>query len=131
MATPLSIEVRGRSFMVRLPPLDLRQDILVAYGENATEKRWRNLRRIFAAAVVLCVPEVAIGVKASGTAAARESLMDFGGEVYSTLVTDKSWTDADFITAGGSLIKIISESGVWPTEPEVKAAVGNSGGEGG
>lgn len=113
-----TITVRGREFEVRLPPLDLREDLVLSYHN----RQGLPLLRICAAAVALCVPEVAVSLKKVG-ASPRADLFAYGGEVYNGL-REKAWEVSDIRTAGAELVRELAQR-LAPRESEVEAARGN------
>lgn len=125
MPTPRqSVTVKGRDFDVALPAMDLREELAFAYIEK--DKRGGvPMARVYAAMVALCCPEVAFSCKFD-LRGARADLADFGGTVYVAL-RERGWTVGNLAEAGRQLFVILGEN-LFPREPEVKAALGNSEG---
>ena len=117
--------INGIDFAVRLPALDLREDLLHTWN-NVQRRGGVPLLRVHAAMVALCIPEVAQdpAVRAV-TLSPRAGLLDYGGEVYSGLTERSSWQKKHFHEAGRQLLSALLAS-LPPTEAEVKAAQGKS-----
>jgi hypothetical protein len=119
----MKIQIKGRDFAVELPPVDVREDLVLTY--NAKAKRGGvPLARASAAMVAACVPEVAFGVRSGVSASVRGDLAEYGGEVYAAL-REKGWAVEDIIGAASQLFPELLEA-TFPREKEVQAAMGKS-----
>jgi hypothetical protein len=104
--------------------MDLREELSFAFIDKDA-RGGVPLARVYAAMVALCCPEVAFSCKID-LRGARADLADFGGGVYVTL-RERGWKVADLSEAGKQLFVLLGEN-LFPREPEVKAALGNSEG---
>lgn len=114
---PITVTVQGRTFAVRLPALDLREDLVLSYHRRSG----LPLLRVCAAAVALCVPEVDAFLRVG--ASPRADLYVYGGEVYNALRA-KGWVVADIRTAGDVLVRHLAKN-LFPQEAEIETARGN------
>lgn len=119
------LTVRGRTFAIRLPALDVREDLVITHG--SLQRRHNSpipMRRLSAAMVALCCPEVGHDIKVS--VSARDDLLAFGGEVYNAL-RDRQWTPEEIRGAGEDILPELVEQ-TFPRKSEVVKAQGNSDG---
>lgn len=126
----MPITIRGVAFETRTPAILVRRQLLTALGSVppvATDPY--PLYYVCAAAVYLCVPEVAMYLDIKATGAMRD-MVGFGYSVLDKLIA-KGWDEADIVKAmfgeDGSpgLIEIIKAQ-TFPTAAEVEEAKGNS-----
>lgn len=125
MANARKVRVRDVELDVVLPALDLREDLCYSWAASwRRNKHGLPLMRISAAAVALCLPEVAFHLRGIG-ANPREDLYAYGAEVYVKLKEERSWGNADVMTAGEQLVSILHGE-TFPRQDEVNKARGNS-----
>lgn len=120
-----ALTVRKRTFAIHLPALDLREDLVITHGAlQRQQKSPIPMRRLCAAMVALCCPEVGHDVKVS--VSARQDLLTFGGEVYNALRA-KEWTPEEIRQAGDDILPELVEQ-TFPRKSEVAKEQGNSDG---
>lgn len=119
-----TVTVRGKQFHLgALPPIDVCEDIVMeAWAKSKSPGV--PLLRVYAAMVVLCVPEVGFGLGIGGVSEARASLAGFGGEALSKL-RERKWTNEDLSELAGQVFPLVREH-VFPSEAEVTTAQGKS-----
>lgn len=117
-----TIDIKGSAFVVKLPPVDVVEELVFGLMEAEQVSGMRRVR-VWAAMVCLCVPEVGL---ASGVnvAAARRDLVDHGGALLTTL-RGKGWTNDVLVAAATQLFPMLQEAAM-PSATEVKEAAGKS-----
>lgn len=115
----MNVKIREHDFEVRLPALDMREDLVYSYGAKWKANRvGLPLQRVCAAMLALCLPEVAFGLRT--LANPREDLYSYGADIYNAL-REKGWTPADILSAGNSVVAILNAE-TFPKKDEVQEA---------
>lgn len=120
------VSIRGKEFDIRLPALDLREDLVYSYGAKwKANQTGMPLQRVCAAMIFLCVPEIALGLQLQTEP--RDDLFVYGGEAYNLFREKKVWAPADILAAGSQIVAVLYAE-TFPREKEVEEARKNSEG---